>query len=61
MAKQRVNITISNEVKERLLVYGEENKIQGGLSGVIDWIAWHEIKIKNAQIRGQMSLGDVKK
>jgi hypothetical protein len=56
MTKNRVNITISPDTKEQLLQYGYENHISGGLSGVIEYIAWNEIKVKNAQPRGQMSI-----
>lgn len=54
MAKERTNITISPETKERLLQYGYENHIPGGLSGALEHIAWHVIKVKNANIRGQV-------
>jgi 23S rRNA G2445 N2-methylase RlmL len=59
MAKSRTNITISDDTKERLLQYAYENHLQGGLSGTIEHIAWHVIKVKNTNVRGQMSL-DVK-
>lgn len=52
MAKDRVNITISPETKERLLQYGYENHISGGLSGVLDFIAWNVVKVKNSTLRG---------
>lgn len=58
MAKERTNITISPETKERLLQYGYENHIPGGLSGALEHIAWHVIKVKNANIRGQVQLDD---
>lgn len=54
--KKRVNITISDETRDRLLQYGWENHINGGLSGVLEYIAWHQIKVKNAQLRGQEKL-----
>lgn len=55
MEKQRANITITPDTRERLLQYALENHIRGGLSGVIEHIAWHAIKVKNAQIRDQSS------
>lgn len=61
MAKKRVNITITEETQERLLQYGFEKHISGGLSGVLEYIAWHELKVKNSQLRGQLSIADVKK
>ena len=30
MAKKRVNITITDETKERILQYAQENHLQGG-------------------------------
>ena len=39
MAKKRVNITITEETKERILQYAYENHLQGGLSGAIEHIA----------------------
>ena len=54
--KVRTNISITEETKERLLQYGFENHLPGGLSGAIEHIAWHVIKVKNSQVRGQMSL-----
>ena len=56
MAKQRVNITITEDTKERLLQYGYENHIPGGLSGAIEHITWNILKVKNTQVRGQMSI-----
>lgn len=56
MAKKRVNITINSDTQERLLQYGYENHIQGGLSGVIEYIAWNNAKVKNSQIKGQLKL-----
>ncbi len=56
MAKKRINISIQQETQERLLQYAHENHLQGGLSGAIEHIAWHVIKVKNAQVRGQSSL-----
>ncbi len=57
MAKKRINISIQQETQERLLQYAYENHLQGGLSGAIEHITWHVIKVKNAQVRGQSSLG----
>lgn len=56
MAKKRINISIQQETQERLLQYAYENHLQGGLSGAIEHIAWHVIKVKNAQVIGQSSL-----
>lgn len=56
MAKKRINISIQQETQERLLQYAYENHLQGGLSGAIEHIAWHVIKVKNTQVRGQSSL-----
>ena len=55
MAKKRVNITITDETKERILQYAQENHLQGGLSGAIEHIAWQVLKVKNAQSKGQTS------
>lgn len=60
MAKKRVNITITEETQERILQYAFENHLQGGLSGAIEHIAWQVLKVKNAQVRGQMSLSSTK-
>lgn len=54
--KKRVNITISEDTKDRLLQYGEENHIQGGLSGVIEYMAWNNIKVKKSQVKGQICM-----
>lgn len=59
MAKKRVNISISTDTQERLLQYGFENHISGGLSGVIEYIAWQEIKVKNSVMRGQYNFEDI--
>lgn len=58
MAKDRTNITISPETKERLLQYGYENHIPGGLSGALEHIAWHVLKVKNSTLRGQVRIDD---
>ena len=55
MAKKRVNITITDETKERILQYAQENHLQGGLSGAIEHIAWQVLNVKNAQSKGQTS------
>lgn len=55
MAKKRVNITITDETKERILQYAQENHLQGGLSGAIEHIAWQVLKVKNAQSKVQTS------
>lgn len=60
MAKKRVNISISTDTQERLLQYGFEKHISGGLSGVIEYIAWQEIKVKNSVMRGQYNFEDIK-
>ena len=56
VAKKRTNITITQETHERILQYAYENHLQGGLSGAIEHIAWHVLKVKNTQVRGQSSL-----
>lgn len=38
--------------------YAYENHLRGGLSGAIEYIAWHVLKVKNTQIRGQMNIID---
>lgn len=55
MAKKRVNITITDETKERILQYAQENHLQGGLSGAIEHIAWQVLKVKNAQSKAKTS------
>ena len=61
MAKKRVNISISEDTQERLLQYAFENHLQGGLSGAIEHIAWQVLKVKNSQVKGQMSFTEGKK
>lgn len=56
MTKRQTHITISEDTRERLLQYADENHISGGLSGVIDFLAWHKVKVDNSQFRGQTSL-----
>ena len=58
--KQQVHVTMSNDTKERLLQIGFENHVPGGLSGVIQFLAWN-FKVSNAQMRGQMNLEDLGK
>ena len=58
--KKKTSITISEETKERLCQFGCENRISGGLSGVLEYIAWHHIKVKNSQLKGQSSIDDLK-
>ena len=58
MRKKRINITMSDETKERLLQFAYENHLSGGLSGALEYIAWHVIKVKNEAVRGQMKLFD---
>ena len=56
--KKRVNITLDDATKERLLQFGIDNRIPGGLSGAIEFIAWNNVKVKKSQIKGQLSLED---
>lgn len=42
--KNRVNITMTNDTKQRLLNYGAKKRLQGGLSGVIEYLAWNLLK-----------------
>lgn len=58
--KRRHNITLDSDTYEQLMQYAFENHIQGGLSGVISHIAWNDIKVKNKQIRGQISFTEKK-
>lgn len=51
MAKKRVNITITDETKERILQYAQENHLQGGLSGAIEHIAWQVLKSQECTIK----------
>ena len=51
MAKKRVNITITDETKERILQYAQENHLQGGLSGAIEHIAWQVLKVHECTIK----------
>lgn len=60
MPKKRINISITEDTQERLLQFAYENHLQGGLSGAIEYIAWHEIKVKNSQVRGQISINTKK-
>lgn len=49
MTKLRTNITISPETKERLLQYARENHLRGGVSGAIEHMVWHAIKVYPAE------------
>ena len=55
MARKRVNISISEDTLERLKQYAWENHIANGVSGAIEDLAW-KAKVKNSQLRGQMSI-----
>lgn len=58
MAKVRVNISVEEDTLERLKQYAYENHTT--VSGAItDWI-W-SAKVKNTNVRGQMSLPTGKK
>lgn len=54
MAKQRVNITLDPDTKERLEQYAWENHL-GTISAAITDLVW-KAKVKNAQLRGQQML-----
>lgn len=54
MAKQRVNITLDPDTKERLEQYAWENHL-GTISAAITDLAW-KAKVKNTQLRGQQTL-----
>lgn len=54
MAKQRVNITLDADTKERLEQYAFENHL-GSISAAITDLAW-KAKVKNSQVRGQTML-----
>ena len=56
--KKRYNITLNEDTRDRLLQYGYAKKVPGGLSGVLEFIAWHSIKVKNEQVRGQSNIND---
>lgn len=56
MAKKKTTLTLEEETRERLLQYAYENHLQGGMSGAIEHITWHVIKVKNAQVKGQEKL-----
>lgn len=49
MAKERLNITVTSDIKERLRQYAFENHTFIS-QAVTDWV-WSQ-KIKNGQIRG---------
>lgn len=56
MAKERLNITVTSDTKERLKQYAFEHHTSIS-QAITDWI-WHE-KVKNEQIRGQQRM-DIK-
>ena len=56
--KQRVNISITEDTAERLKTYAWENH-KTVSQAITDWI-WSE-KVKNTQIRGQLSLTGIMK
>lgn len=56
--KQRVNISITEDTAERLKMYAWENH-KTVSQAITDWI-WSE-KVKNTQIRGQLSLTGIMK
>jgi len=60
MAKKRVNITITDETKERILQYAQENHLQGGLSGAIEHIAWQVLKVKKSGGNSRLLVAEMK-
>ena len=58
MKKKRINISMSDDTKDRLLQFAYENHLTGGLSGALEYIAWHVIKVKNEVPKGQLKLFD---
>lgn len=56
MAKERMNITVTSDMKERLKQYAFKHHTSIS-QAIIDWI-WHE-KVKNDQNRGQQRI-DIK-
>lgn len=61
MAKGRATITIADDTKERVLQWAYENHVSGGLSGAVEYIAWHVLKVKNTDFPGQVSLSQKEK
>lgn len=59
MKKKKVNITLRDDTRERIEQFGYENNIPGGLSGALEFIAWHVLKVKNSQLKGQITI-DIK-
>lgn len=53
MAKERLNLTVSSDTKERLKQYAFEHH-KSISQAVTDWI-WNT-KVKNEQIRGQQHI-----
>lgn len=49
MSRKRVNITLKDETRERLLQYSSENRLQGGISGAIEHIVWNVLKVHNME------------
>jgi len=56
MNRKRVTISITEDTHERLRQYAYENHLSNGVSGAIEQLTW-QAKVKNAQVRGQMSIG----
>lgn len=54
MRRRRLNISVSEDTYERLRQYADENHTTVS-QAITDWI-W-QAKVKNAQVRGQMSIG----
>lgn len=53
MAKERLNITVTSDTKERLKQYVSEHHTSIS-QAIMDWI-WSQ-KVKNEQIRGQQRM-----
>lgn len=51
MAKERLNITLDADIKEKLRQYAEENKTTVS-QAITDWVL--KLKVRDPQIRGQM-------
>lgn len=52
MAKDRVNITLDSDIKEKLKQYADER--HSSVSQVVtDWVL--TLKVKDSQVRGQMT------
>lgn len=48
--KKKRQIVISDEARTKLVEFGKENHIGGGLSGAIEYIAWHLIDKTNSKL-----------